>query len=134
MLLMFTDIVYRYDYERAVREGYLVDYDVVKVRSDITMNGLFLKPGEEVGLKDTVTGRMTFEVLEDEREFDTTDLEAKVTAPDRNRKIVKEFAKYALKQENEQIELIRLFWLRLSEGSLFPKTQTMNLPLFFYNA
>ncbi|MEM2147553.1 MAG: type I restriction-modification enzyme R subunit C-terminal domain-containing protein [Candidatus Bathyarchaeia archaeon] len=97
----FTDIVYRYDYERAVREGYLVDYDVVKVRSDITMNGLFLKPGEEVGLKDTVTGRMTFEVLEDEREFDTTDLEAKVTAPDRNRKLVKEFAKYALKQEKE---------------------------------
>lgn len=97
----FTDIVYRYDYERAVREGYLVDYDVVKVRSDITMNGLFLKPGEEVGLKDTVTGRMTFEVLEDEREFDTADLEAKVTAPDRNRKIVKEFAKFALEQEKE---------------------------------
>jgi len=97
----FTDIVYRYDYERAVREGYLVDYDVMKVHSDITMNGLFLKPGEEVGLKDTVTGRMTFEVLEDEREFDTTDLEAKVTAPDRNRKIVKEFAKYALEQEKE---------------------------------
>ena len=97
----FTDIVYRYDYERAVREGYLVDYDVVKVRSDITMNGLFLKPGEEVGLKDTVTGRMTFEVLEDEREFDTSDLEAKVTAPDRNRKIVKEFAKFALEQEKE---------------------------------
>jgi type I restriction enzyme R subunit len=97
----FTDIVYRYDYERAVREGYLVDYDVMKVHSDITMNGLFLKPGEEVGLKDTVTGQMTFEVLEDEREFDTTDLEAKVTAPDRNRKIVKEFAKYALEQEKE---------------------------------
>ena len=97
----FTDIVYRYDYERAVREGYLVDYDVMKIHSDITMNGLFLKPGEEVGLKDTVTGRMTFEVLEDEREFDTTDLEAKVTAPDRNRKIVKEFAKYALEQEKE---------------------------------
>jgi type I restriction enzyme R subunit len=97
----FTDIVYRYDYERAVREGYLVDYDVMKIHSDITMNGLFLRAGEEVGLKDTVTGRMIFDVLEDEREFDTTDLEAKVTAPDRNRKIVKEFARYALEQEKE---------------------------------
>lgn len=97
----FTDIVYRYDYERAVREGYLVDYDIVKVHSDITMNGLFLRSGEEVGLKDTVTGRMTFEVLEDEREFDTVDLEAKVTAPDRNRKLVGEFARFALEQENE---------------------------------
>jgi len=97
----FTDIVYRYDYERAVREGYLVDYDIVKVHSDITMNGLFLKPGEEVGLKDTLTGRMTYEVLEDQREFDTTDLEAKVTAPDRNKKIIREFGKYALKQEKD---------------------------------
>ncbi len=97
----FTDIVYRYDYERAVREGYLVDYDIVKVHSDITMNGLFLKPGEEVGLKDTLTGRMTYEVLEDQREFDTTDLEAKVTAPDHNKKIIKEFGKYALKQEKD---------------------------------
>jgi type I restriction enzyme R subunit len=97
----FTDIVYRYDYERAVREGYLVDYDIVKVHSDITMNGLFLKPGEEVGLKDTLTGRMTYEVLEDQREFDTADLEAKVTAPDRNKKIIKEFTKYTFKQEKE---------------------------------
>lgn len=95
----FTDIVYRYEYERAVREGFLVDYDIVKIHSDITMKGLFLKPGEEVGLKDTVTGRTTYEVLEDQREFDTADLEAKVTAPDRNRKIVKEFALHALEQE-----------------------------------
>ena len=27
----FKEIVYRYEYERAVREGHLVDYDVVKV-------------------------------------------------------------------------------------------------------
>ncbi len=25
----FENLVYRYEYERAVREGYLVDYDVV---------------------------------------------------------------------------------------------------------
>jgi type I restriction enzyme R subunit len=95
----FTDIVYRYEYERAVREGYLVDYDAVKIHSDITMNGVFLRAGEEVGLKDTTTGRMTFDVLEDERKFDTADLEAKVTAPDRNRKIIREFARHALEQE-----------------------------------
>ena len=45
----FKDIVYRYEYERAVREGYLVDYDVVKVKSNVRMKGIFLKEGEEVG-------------------------------------------------------------------------------------
>lgn len=97
----FKDIVYRYDYETAVRETVLVDYDIVKVHSDITMNGVFLRPGEEVGLKDRATGRMTFEVLEDAREFDTTELEDKVTAPDRNLKIIREFKEYALEQEKQ---------------------------------
>jgi type I restriction enzyme R subunit len=97
----FKDIVYRYDYERAVREGYLVDYDAVAVQSDITLKGLFLKEGEEVGIVDTETGKQSFDVLEDERDYDTTDLERKATAPDRNKKIIKEFAKYAFAQEKE---------------------------------
>lgn len=97
----FRDIVYRYDIERAVREGYLVDYDAVAIKSDITMRGLFLKEGEEVGLVDTLTGKEAFDVLEDERAYDTTDLEQKATAPDRNRKIVKEFAAHTLQEEKE---------------------------------
>lgn len=98
----FRDIVFRYEYERAVREGYLVDYDAVRIHSDVTMNGVFLKEGEEVGLKDTETGQLTFDVLEDERLFPAEDLEEKLTAPDRNRKIVREFAKYARAQESER--------------------------------
>jgi type I restriction enzyme R subunit len=65
------------------------------------MKGLFLKEGEEIGLIDTQTGKQAIDVLEDERAYDTTDLEQKVTAPDRNRKIVKEFAKLVLEQEKE---------------------------------
>jgi type I restriction enzyme R subunit len=97
----FRDIVFRYEYERAVREGYLVDYDAVRIQSDLTMNGVFLKEGEEVGLKDTETGQLSFDVLEDERFFPAEDLEEKLTAPDRNRKVVAEFARYARAQEAE---------------------------------
>ena len=52
----FSDVVYRYEYERAVREGYLVDYDVVKVKSDVRLKGVFLKEGEQVGVIDPDTG------------------------------------------------------------------------------
>lgn len=97
----FKDIIYHYEYERAVREGYLVDYDAVAINSGITMKGLFLNEGEEVGLVDTETGKQAIDVLEDERAYNTADLEQKVTAPDRNRKIAKEFAKHALEQEKE---------------------------------
>jgi type I site-specific restriction endonuclease len=44
---------FRYEYERAVREGYLVDYDAVKIKSNVRMNGIFLQEGEEIGIIDT---------------------------------------------------------------------------------
>ena len=97
----FEHIVYRYDYERAVAEGHLVDYDPVSIQSDITLKGLFLKPGEAVDKIDVETGARSFEVLEDERVIDTGELEEKATAPDRNRKIVAEWAKYARHQAEQ---------------------------------
>src|SRR2546422_1568310 len=97
----FKDIVYRYDVERAVREGFLVDYDAVSIKSDITMKGMFLKEGEEVGVVDPATGNEKIEQLEDEREYNTSDIEHKETAPDRNKKIIKEFGRYALQQEKD---------------------------------
>ena len=52
----FKDVVFRYEYSRAVREGHLVDYDVVKLRSNVRVEGVFLKEGEGVEFVDTETG------------------------------------------------------------------------------
>jgi len=98
----FKEIAYRYDYERAVRESYLVDYDAVKINSDITINGVFLNEGEEIGLKDTETGQLTFDILEDERKLVATTNESDWTSPDRNRKVVREIKKYFLTHEEER--------------------------------
>jgi type I restriction enzyme R subunit len=97
----FQDIVYQYEYERAVREGYLVDYDPVVIQSDISMNGAFLQPGEEVGLQDRETGQLHFEFLEDERELPAPEIDQEWTAPDRDKKIIEEVAKYLHEQETE---------------------------------
>lgn len=97
----FKEIVYRYDYERAVQESFLVDYDAVAIRSDITVNGVFLEEGEEVGLINTKTGQLAFEILEDEKELPALTTEIDWTAPDRNRKIVKEIKKHILDQEEQ---------------------------------
>lgn len=95
----FNDLVFRYEYERAVREGYLVDYDVVTVKSGVRLNGIFLHEGEQIGVIDPETGAEHIDLLEDERQFDTTEVEAKVTSPDSNRKILEEIKKYALEHE-----------------------------------
>jgi type I restriction enzyme R subunit len=96
----FKDTVYRYEYERAVREGFLVDYDVVKIRSNVRMNGVFLKEGEEVGLINPETGSEKLDSIEDERAFDASTVEREITAPDSNKKILEEIRTYA--QEHEQ--------------------------------
>ena len=97
----FENLVYRYEYERAVREGYLVDYDVVTVKSDVRMNGVFLKEGEQVDQVDPETGARQLDLLEDERTFDATEVERKITAPDSNRKILEEIKRYADEHERE---------------------------------
>eukprot|EP00456_Euglypha_rotunda_P013208 TRINITY_DN138_c2_g2_i3.p1 TRINITY_DN138_c2_g2~~TRINITY_DN138_c2_g2_i3.p1 ORF type:complete len:901 (-),score=266.54 TRINITY_DN138_c2_g2_i3:4435-7137(-) len=96
----FHDVVYRYTYEEAVRDGHLVDYDLVTIKSDVRINGVFLKEGETVQSIDPISGAEKLDSLEDERSFETTELERKVTSPDSNRKILLEVKKYA--DEHEQ--------------------------------
>ncbi len=81
-MAFFKHMVFRYDYERAVQEGYLVDYDAIAIQSDITLRGVFLKEGEEVGLINTKTGQLSFETLEDERELPAPTTGIHLTAPD----------------------------------------------------
>jgi len=97
----FKDVVFRHEYERAVLGGFLVDYDVVAVSSNVRMQGVFLKEGEQVGVVNPQTGARQLDLLEDERQFDTTEVEEKVTSPDSNRKILEELKKYALAHEEQ---------------------------------
>jgi type I restriction enzyme, R subunit len=96
----FKEVVYRYTYEQAVSEGHLVDWDLVKIKSDVRIHGMFLKEGETVEHIDPVSGIERLDTLEDEREYTTTDVERRVTSPDSNRKILQELKKYA--DEHEQ--------------------------------
>ncbi len=96
---LFQDVVARYDYETAVAEGHLVDYDVVKIRSEVRMNGIFLEEGQEVKRVDPATGARALDFLEDERRFDTAAIERDITSPDSNRRILEEIKTYALEHE-----------------------------------
>lgn len=97
----FKDVVYRYEYQRAVQEGYLVDYDVVTIKSDVRMNGVFLNEGEQIGIIDPVSGTELLDQVEDERQFDASEVEQKVTAPDSNKKILAEIKRYALAHQEQ---------------------------------
>jgi type I restriction enzyme R subunit len=97
----FGKPVFRYSTEQGVLDGYLADYDVVKITSNVLMNGAFLKEGEHIGIVDTDTGVEAYDELEDEREFKAEEVERKITAPETNRKVIEELAKYAFAHEKE---------------------------------
>ncbi len=96
---LFGPPVFRYTVEQAILDGYLVDYEPVAIKSDVRMNGVFLKEGETVERVDTDTGQKALDQLEDERQFDAAAVEHDITAPDSNRKIIEEVAKFAYEHE-----------------------------------
>lgn len=98
----FGEPVYRYTVNEAILDGWLVGYDAVKIKSGVLMNGVFLREGEQVGKLDTTSGQLKIEGLEDERQFDATQVERKITVPDTNKKIVAELKKYCLAFEEEK--------------------------------
>lgn len=95
----FGSPIFRYTVDQAILDGYLVDYQAVKIKSDVRINGIFLEEGEKVGVKNPETGTEFIDSLEDEREFNSQDIESKITSPDSNRKILEEIAKYAKEHE-----------------------------------
>ncbi len=97
----FDKPVYRYTVDEAVNDGFLVDYDAVKINSNVRMNGMFLQEGEQIGKIDYESGQETLEQLEDERAFDASEVERKITSPDSNEKIINEFANFALEFEKQ---------------------------------
>lgn len=98
---LFGEPVFRYGVEQAIRDGYLVDYEPVTVRSNVKMNGVFVRTGEQVGKIDTETGEEVFDAVEDERDFAAGDIEKRITVLETNKKIIREVAKYARQHEAE---------------------------------
>jgi type I restriction enzyme, R subunit len=96
---LFGPPVFRYDVEQAIIDGYLVDYEAVAIKSEVRMNGAFLKEGEEVGYINTATGKEHRDELEDERAFPSEDIEKRITVPQSNRKIIEEIARHAYDHE-----------------------------------
>src|SRR5207245_9860897 len=60
---------------------------------------VFLKEDDQVDVVNPESGSKQLYLLEDERQFDTTEIEQKVTSPDSNRKILEEVKKFALEHE-----------------------------------
>ncbi|MBL9020586.1 MAG: DEAD/DEAH box helicase family protein [Myxococcales bacterium] len=87
------NLVMEYRHDQAVADGVNVDYDVYKIRTQITAKGSKVEAGplELVGKRDRETRAMRWEQLDEDLEYDAAALDRTVVAEDQIRTIVRTF-------------------------------------------
>lgn len=85
------NVVSEYGYEEAVADGVNVPYDVFKIETEITSKGAQIKAGEYVDKRSRLTRAKRWEQLDEEIEYDGSDLDKKVVSEDQIRTILTTF-------------------------------------------
>lgn len=112
---IFGSPVFTYSMQQAIDAGYLVDFDQVDIDSQVRLQGVPVKEGEQIVSVDRETGEQVVDEASATRQFAATDTERSITAPDSNRKIVAEVAKHALAQEQEHGRFPKILFFAVND-------------------
>jgi type I restriction enzyme R subunit len=85
------NLVMEYNHEMAVADGVKVNYDVYRIRTQITEAGSKVEAGYSVQIQERDTRKKRWEQLDDDFSYDPNQLERDVVAPDQNRTIAETF-------------------------------------------
>lgn len=94
------NVVMEYPHERAVADGANVNFDVYRIRTQVTAQGATVEagPGVMIGYRDRLTRRTRWEAPDEDVSYDAGDLDRNVVVPDQIRTIVKTFRDQVLKE------------------------------------
>jgi type I restriction enzyme R subunit len=92
------NLVMEYGHDRAVADGVNVDYQVYRIRTEITERGATVERGEWVDRRDRLTRAKRWEQLDDDLIYAPNQLDREVVAPDQIRTVIRAF-RDALKAE-----------------------------------
>ncbi len=85
------NLVMEYNHEQAVADGVNVNYDVYRIRTDITERGSRVDSGFYVDKRDRATRKVRWEQLDEELVYDPSQLDRQVVTPDQIRTIIRTF-------------------------------------------
>src|SRR6266571_1471596 len=85
------NLVMEYGHARAVADGVNVDYQVYRIRTEITEKGSSIEPYEIVGRRDRQTRAVRWERLDDELAYDASRLDRDVVTPDQIRTVLRAY-------------------------------------------
>jgi len=85
------NLVMEYNHEMAVADGVNVNYDVYRIRTEISEKGSKVEAGHYVEKRERDTRKTRWEELDDDFDYDPNQLDRDVVAPDQIRTIIREF-------------------------------------------
>jgi type I restriction enzyme R subunit len=85
------NLVMEYNHEMAVADGVNVNYDVYRIRTQITAAGSKVEAGYSVQVQERDTRKKRWEQLDDDFSYDPNQLDRDVVAPDQIRKIIQTY-------------------------------------------
>jgi type I restriction enzyme R subunit len=85
------NLVMEYPRERAVADGVNVDGWVYRIRTEITEQGSRVEAGEWVGKRDRKTREQRWERLDEDLDYEATQLDRDVVTPDQIRTVIRTF-------------------------------------------
>jgi len=85
------NLVTEYSHERAVADGVNVDYEVYRIKTEITESGSTVEAGNFIDKRDKLTREIRWEQLDEDLQYTGSELDRSVVAKDQIRTIVKTF-------------------------------------------
>ena len=85
------NLVFAYTHEEAVADRVNVDFDVYRIRTQITEQGSSLEEGTWATFRDRATRKKRWEALDDEISYEAGDLDRNVVAEDQIRTVIRHF-------------------------------------------
>jgi type I restriction enzyme R subunit len=85
------NLVFSYTHEEAVADNVNVDFDVYRIRTQVGTGGATVDKGTWLQVRDRLTRKKRLEELEDDLEYEASELDRNVVAEDQIRKVVRHF-------------------------------------------
>ncbi|MGH2361789.1 MAG: type I restriction-modification enzyme R subunit C-terminal domain-containing protein [bacterium] len=85
------NLVMEYNHEQAVADGVNVDFDVYRIRTEITERGSKVEAGYYVDRRNRQTRAVRWEQLDEDLVYDSNQLDRDVVAPDQVRTVIRAF-------------------------------------------
>ena len=82
------NLVMEYGHERAVADRVNVDFDVFRIRTEISETGGTVDAGMVTEFRDRETREQRFDRMDDDLDYDAADLDGRVVAPDQIRTVI----------------------------------------------